>query len=606
MTQETTVKFSDFNLRPELLSALERKGFESPMPVQVRVLEDESLIESDMIVQARTGSGKTLAFALPLINHMDPKLREPQIIVLSPTRELAQQTAREFAWVGTGCGVRVATLVGGLDMERQVRALREGANVVVGTPGRILDHIRRGTFKGEAIHSIVLDEGDHMLDMGFREEMEAILETMPHAERTWLFSATMPAEIMSLARQYLDAPKKISLVSDITMHEDITQKAYIIPSRKRFEGLTNVLIWEAPSRALLFCGTRAETQDIADKLCDIGFRAAAIHGDMSQRERNNALGSLRGGRVAILVATDVAARGLDIDAVSHVIQFGLPQNLEAFVHRSGRTGRAGHEGSNMLLLTAREAKQFKFMASNAGSKMKMEWIPAPDASEIEGQSRIRFEKTILDHALESDEFQTWASDILTREEAPMLVSGLLAKAYGDQPAGYSIRDDVELEMSREKGRSNDRPQNTSRPTGGRGDIGNKERFKRPDMAGGIAIQFTVGRADGWEVGPLLGMICRCIGIAREDVGNIKLRDTSATVELSARGASLYDARKERLTHEGLNTSSVRTIESRGGERRESGSGSRQDSRPQRRERDHRSDSSREKDSDRQKRRRFTK
>ncbi|MEG1913440.1 MAG: DEAD/DEAH box helicase, partial [Cloacibacillus sp.] len=167
--------------------------------------------------------------------------------------------------------------------------LRDGANVVVGTPGRLLDHIRRGTFKGDAISSIVLDEGDHMLDMGFRDEMEAILEAMPHAERTWLFSATMPPEVLSLAKRYLDAPKKISLVTDITTHEDITQKTYIIPSRRRFEGLTNVLIWEDPSRALLFCGTRAETQEIADKLCDIGFRATAIHGDMSQRERNSAL-----------------------------------------------------------------------------------------------------------------------------------------------------------------------------------------------------------------------------------------------------------------------------------------------------------------------------
>ena len=609
MTHDTSIKFADFNLRPELVSALERKGFESPMPVQVRVLEDESLIETDIIVQARTGSGKTLAFALPLINAMNTSLREPQIVVLSPTRELAQQTAREFAWVGAGCGVRVATLVGGLDMERQIRSLRDGANVVVGTPGRLLDHIRRGTFKGDAIASVVLDEGDHMLDMGFRDEMEAILEAVPHAERTWLFSATMPPEVMSLARQYLDAPKKISLVSDITTHEDITQKAYIVPSRKRFEGLTNVLIWEAPSRALLFCGTRAETQDIADKLCDIGFRATAIHGDMSQRERNSALGALRGGRVSILVATDVAARGLDIDAVSHVIQFGLPQNLESFVHRSGRTGRAGHEGSNMLLLTAREARQFKFMAQNAGSKMKMEWIPAPDAAEIEGQSRVRFEKIILEHALESTEFQSWAEELLTRDEALMLVSGLLAKAYGDQPSGYSIREDVELEMNREKGRrdSSQKPGRSS-DRGDRGDrggnSGKKERFQRPEMGGGIAVQFAEGRKDGWEVGPLLGMICRCIGVGREDVGNIKLRDNGATVELSAKGAALFDSRKDRLAREGLNTSSVRQIEGSGERRESSRDNYRGDSRPPRRDRDHRQEGSR--DGDRPKRRRFSK
>ena len=556
MSEETTVRFADFNLRPELLAALERKGFETPMPVQVSVLEDETLTDGDLIVQAKTGSGKTLAFALPLVNIMDPSVREPQVIVLSPTRELAQQTAREFAWIGAGCGVKVATLVGGLEMERQIRALRDGANVVVGTPGRVMDHIRRGTLKGDSITSVVLDEGDDMLDIGFRDELEAILQAMPHADRTWLFSATMPQEVLALARTYLNAPKKISLVSDITVHEDITQKAYIIPSRRRFEGLTNVLIWEAPSRALLFCGTRAETQEIADKLCDNGFKATPIHGDMSQRERNTALGALRGGRVDILVATDVAARGLDIDAVSHVIQFGLPQNLEEFVHRSGRTGRAGHEGSNMVLLTAREARQFKFMVRNAGSKMKLEWMPAPDAAEIEDKSRERFEKTILEHALESDDYKPWAEEMLGRDDAVMLVSGLLAKAYGDQPSGYSIGADVALEMDRENGRR-------ERASGGRsfdrsGD--RKERFQRSEMTGGVSVQFSEGKADGIEVGHLLGTLCRCIGIGREDVGNIKLRDSSSTVELSARAASLFEARKERLAREGLHTVSLTDIE----------------------------------------------
>ena len=595
MTQEIQEKFSDFDLNPALIKAIERKGFEHPMPVQTAVLEDETIMDNDVIVQAKTGSGKTLAFALPLLNQINARERMPQIIVLSPTRELAQQTAREFAWLGADLGVRVATLVGGLDMERQIRALRDGASVVVGTPGRILDHLRRGTLKTEDIKSVVLDEGDHMLDMGFHDEMEAILKAMDHVERTWLFSATMPPEVLSLTKQYLNAPKKISLVSDVTSHSEITQKAYIIPSRRRFEGLTNVLIWENPSKSLIFCGTRAETQDIADKLCDIGFRATAIHGDMSQRERNNALSALRGGRVSILVATDVAARGLDIDAVSHVLQYGLPQNLEAFVHRSGRTGRAGHEGSNLILLTAREARQFKGMIMHSGSKLKLEWIPAPDASEIEGQARIRFENNILEHALESNEFESWAMELLKREEAPTLVSGLLAKAYGDQPSGYSIRDDVQFEMDREKGR-----RDSGAPRGDKAP-GRKERFQRPDMTGGVAVQFAQGRDDGWEVGPLLGALCRNIGIGREDVGNIKLRDTSATVELSPRGAALLDARKERLERDGLTVSSVKP--STGGERRGS---YRSDSKPSRRDGGFRRDRDRERDGDRAGRRRFSK
>lgn len=605
MTQETKTKFADFNLRSELVSALEKKGFETALPVQVRVLEDETLIDNDIIVQARTGSGKTLAFALPLINIMDTKKKDPQIVVLSPTRELAQQTAREFAWVGASSGVRVATLVGGMDMARQIRTLRDGANVIVATPGRLLDHIKRRTFNGDSVASVVLDEGDNMLDMGFRQELEGILESMPQAERTWLFSATMPREVATLAKRYLDAPIKITLVSDVTTHEDITQKAYIIPSRRRFEGLTNVLIWENPSKALLFCGTRIETQNISDKLCDIGFKATPIHGDMSQRERNTALSALRGGRVDILVATDVAARGLDIDSVSHVLQYGIPQNIESFVHRSGRTGRAGHEGSNMLLLTAREARQFKFMEQNARSQLKLEWLPAPDANEIEGQSRLRFEKTILESALESNEFQPWSEELLKRDDASMLFSGLLAKAYGDQPTGYSIRDDVASEMSRENRGGGSSSRDNSRRQQGRPDNrsrteGSNERFQRRKMTGGIAVQFSAGRSNGWEVGPLLGFLCRSIGIGREDVGNIKLRDTSVTVELSARAASLFEARKERLGREGLNTDSVRSIteQSDSGHRPSSG-----ESRPY--SRDRRPEGSKDRDADR-KRRRFTK
>lgn len=599
MANEIQEKFSDFDLKPELLKAIERKGFEHPMPVQTAVLQDKDLMDNDVIVQAKTGSGKTLAFALPLLDALDVKERQPQIIVLSPTRELAQQTAREFAWLGQDLGVRVAALVGGMDYERQIRNLRDGAAVVVGTPGRVLDHIRRGTLKTDDIKSVVLDEGDQMLDMGFHEELAGILDAMPHVERTWLFSATMPPEVLSLSKKYLNAPKKISLITDIAAHSDITQKAYIIPSRKRFEGLTNVLIWENPSKSLIFCGTRAETQEIADKLCDNGFRATAIHGDMSQRERNNALAALRAGRVQILVATDVAARGLDIDAVSHVIQYGLPQNMESFIHRSGRTGRAGHEGSNLILLTAREARQFKSMLQHSGSKLRIEWIPAPDVSEIDGQARIRFENNIIEHALETNEFEPWAAELLKRDEAATLVSGLLAKAYGDQPSGYSIRDDVQNEMDREKGRRDSSP----RGMGSQGAQSGRDRFQRPNMQGGVSVQFSQGRDQGWEVGPLLGAVCRSVGVSREDVGNIKLRDSSATVELSPRAADLVEARRERLDKEGLTVTAVKPITG-GGERR--GGGFRNDrsndSRPPRREGSFR----RDRDNDRPARRRFSK
>ncbi|MDR3321338.1 MAG: DEAD/DEAH box helicase [Synergistaceae bacterium] len=602
---EISARFEDFNLRQELLRAIERKGFESPMPVQVHILGDETLTEGDLIVQAKTGSGKTLAFAIPIYNQMEQTTREPQVLILSPTRELAQQTAREFAWLGADLGARIATLVGGLDMERQTHSLREGATVIVGTPGRVLDHVRRGSFKTESVKVLVLDEGDHMLDMGFRDELEAIMSGMEKLEKTWLFSATMPPEVVSLARRYLDAPRKVSLVSDITYHEDIAQKTYIIPARKRFEGLANVMLWENPSRALLFCATKVETQDISDRLCDEGFKACAIHGDMSQRERNAALGALRGGRVMILVATDVAARGLDIDGVSHVIQFGLPSNLEAFVHRSGRTGRAGHEGSNLVLLTSREARQFKQMIH--GSNLQMKIIPAPDASEISGQAKVRFETLLLDHANVASEYLDWADEIMNRGDARMMIAGLLARAYGEQPQGYSIRADVEAEMNRDKNRGDSGP-----GFQGRGQSFGGGRPARATMEGGVQIQLTEGRNGGWEVGALLGAICRSIGISRDDVGNIRLRDDSASVELSAKAAELLESRKSRMTKEGLICSAIRAMPKASEERPYSGRpsygrGARSSDRQDRTDRPERTDRARgrKSDSERQRSRRYS-
>jgi ATP-dependent RNA helicase DeaD len=445
---------------------------------------------------------------------------------------------------------------------RQIRSLKEGVAVVVGTPGRVLDHVRRGSFITGGVRILVLDEGDHMLDMGFRDELEAIMSGMENLDRTWLFSATMPPDVVSLARRYLDAPRKISLVSDITSHEDIVQRTYIIPARRRFEGLANVLLWEAPSRTLIFCATKIETQDIADKLCDEGFKACAIHGDMSQRERNAALASLRGGRVDILVATDVAARGLDIDAVSHVVQFGLPSNLETFVHRSGRTGRAGHEGANLALLTGREVRAFRQMTH--GSNLKMEVIPAPDAAEIEGTQKSRFENMLIERSVTDEECRLWAEDVLKREDAGLMVAGLLAYAYGEQPRGYSIRADVQSEMSRDK---KGVPPREASP---------RERFGRSagstrsrGMEGGVQVQIAAGRNEGWEVGALLGALCRSMGITRDDVGNIKLRENSASIELSSRASELLESKRPRMTKEGLVVSAVRAVsqshDSRGGE-----------------------------------------
>ncbi len=456
--------FEDFNLREELLKAIRHKGFTTPTPVQAEVLGLENILERDVIVQARTGSGKTLAFSLPLLNDLEQSSRVPRILILSPTRELAQQTAGEISWLGAPMGAQVAALVGGVAIGPQIGTLRRGAAVVVGTPGRVLDHIRRGSLKVDEIDSIVLDEGDHMLDLGFRDEMESILQGVGDVDRTWLFSATMPPEVRRLANRYLQSPAFVALSDDERVNEDIRHKVYLTPAARRFEGLVNLLLWETPSRAIVFCTTRAETGQIALRLERAGFPAEALHGDMGQRERNHALQVFRNSRSGLLVATDVAARGLDITGVSHVIQIGLPSNLESFVHRSGRTGRAGQQGINIALLNIMEGRKLKGLIRNFG--VTPEWLPVPDRNDIDRLSRMRLKDEMASCESESS-YESLAEEILGHTDALSAVAFLLGRLMEGCEQGYELRKELEKEREREKnqrprGQWKDRPRRDGR------------------------------------------------------------------------------------------------------------------------------------------------
>jgi ATP-dependent RNA helicase DeaD len=436
--------FDSYGLRKELLNALNEHGFNSPMEVQDRVLSFDW--NNDLIVRAKTGSGKTLAFLLPLMQEMKIGEKNPRVLVLAPTRELAQQTAEEAEFLGRFLRINVASLVGGMDIYPQLRTLKHGAAIIAGTPGRVRDHIQRGTLITDEIDSVVLDEGDLMLDMGFRDELEDILDAMPKGRR-WLFSATMPEEVKELAERYLDAPVTLSVDKEDSQHEDILHRVYRIPSNKRFEGLVDVLLWEHPSRSLVFCHTKMESIEIAQRLQDHGFSAAALQGDMTQSERNAVLASFKSGSVPCLVATNVAARGLDIEGVSHVIQLGLPDDKETFIHRSGRTGRAGHEGINLILLSPSEIRRFKEMLK--GTQIQTEWQNIPGIAEIRSAWRDSAEQDIFSAPLDADfgECVKWAEDLITRAEPKIIIAKLLA-VLSTRNKGYSL--DRELEREEEK------------------------------------------------------------------------------------------------------------------------------------------------------------
>lgn len=528
--------FKELLLNDALQGALEKRGFERPTDVQYAVLTRAD-DRRDLVARARTGSGKTLAFLLPLLQRYEGTTR-PTFLILSPTRELAQQIAGEAEFFGRAVGCKVATLVGGMDMERQIRDLKRGASLIVGTPGRTLDHLRRGSLKLDELDTLVLDEGDNMLDMGFREELESILTAAGERAHTWLFSATVPEEITELIDRYLNDPEHLSLDQEDEQHSDITHRVYLVPTAHKYQGLVNVLLWEHPALCLVFCRTRADTAELTERLQEEGFMALPLHGDMSQRERNSALVAFRSGRVPILVATNVAARGLDIGGVSHVVQLGLPESLETFVHRSGRTGRAGHEGVNILVLTPSESSRFKFMIRQTDMQVDWQKVPAPREinliqRELQEGELLAFEPT--------EEHRLWAKNLLNKTDDPLhLMAQLLGRVVGQTRQAYNLTDLLQEELDRRSARRaalrpRGRAESAARAGGG------ERAAARWHTPGGLAIRISKGRKDDdWSVGRILGALCGALGVDRGEIGNIRMRDNHTEVELSPKALVQLD------------------------------------------------------------------
>jgi len=351
----TAATFASFGLNEMLLKAVEELGFEEPTPIQCRTIP-ELLQGRDVIAQAQTGTGKTAAFALPLLQKLAMDQRTVQALVLTPTRELAVQVAGSIYALGRHAGVQVLPIYGGQPIERQLKALRAGVHVVIGTPGRVQDHLRRGSLDLAGVQFFVLDEADEMLDMGFDEEIEAIAELLPEARQTALFSATIPAQIAALARKSLHDPITVAISADRLTVPQVQQTYYAVAPRAKLDALTRILDMETPGAAIIFCRTKRGVDEIGDALIARGYPAETIHGDLSQAMRDRVMHRFREGQAELLVATDVAARGLDIQHVSHVINFDIPDDPEQYVHRIGRTARAGRGGDAITLVAPREMR----------------------------------------------------------------------------------------------------------------------------------------------------------------------------------------------------------------------------------------------------------
>jgi ATP-dependent RNA helicase DeaD len=408
-TQEIT-SFEDLHLDRKILAALKDMGFEEPSPIQKGAIP-LALEGEDLIGQAQTGTGKTAAFGIPIIQKINEKDRHIQALVMSPTRELCIQVADEISKIGRTKRVRVLPVYGGQPIERQIRSLKRGIQVVIGTPGRLLDHIRRGTIDLEYVNFLVLDEADEMLDMGFVDDMENIIKNVPPERQTMLFSATMPRPILSISKKYMRAPKMVAIHKEVVTAPTIDQ--YYYETRDKVDGLCRILDTTDDCKMIIFCRTKKGVDELVIALATRGYEAEGLHGDLSQNQRDRVMKKFRSGQVDILVATDVAARGLDIDNITHVVNFDVPSDSESYVHRIGRTGRAGNSGVALTFITPREFRQLKLIERSIKAKILRGTLPT-DASVLERQREQIVSK--MQTILEQDRYQDYLPIVETLEK----------------------------------------------------------------------------------------------------------------------------------------------------------------------------------------------
>ncbi|OGO91613.1 MAG: DEAD/DEAH box helicase [Coxiella sp. RIFCSPHIGHO2_12_FULL_42_15] len=393
-----TQTFEQLKIDPKILRALTDLGYERPSPIQSQSIP--ILVEGrDLLAQAQTGTGKTAAFALPILGHLSLQKSQPQALVLVPTRELALQVAEAFqSYAKHLGGFHILPIYGGQDYQIQLKGLKRGSHVIVGTPGRVMDHLRRGTLKTEAIKTVILDEADEMLRMGFIEDVEWILEKIQHEHQTALFSATIPDTIRKVAKQFLKNPAKVHIEPKTTTVNAIEQYYMLVEKKNKLEALTRFFEIEEIEAAIIFTGTKTFSVEVAEKLAARGYAAAALNGDMSQNLREQVMAKLKRGDLDMIVATEVAARGLDVDRISHVINFDIPQAAESYIHRIGRTGRAGRKGKALLLVTPREQRMLQEIENAVHHQIKA--LKPPSTNQVQTKRSEKFKANVI-HILQS-------------------------------------------------------------------------------------------------------------------------------------------------------------------------------------------------------------
>lgn len=509
--------FEELGVSEEIRRAIEELGFEHPMPVQEEVIPYLLGNRNDVIALAQTGTGKTAAFGIPVLQRTDSRVRQTQALILSPTRELCLQIAddlKDFAKYIDG--INIVPVYGGTSIENQIKSLRHGAQIIVATPGRLIDLMNRGVAKLDAVRNVVLDEADEMLNMGFSESIDEILEGVPEDRNTLLFSATMSKEIEKIARNYLHDPKEIVVGSRNEGAEHVNHIYYMVNAKDKYLALKRVVDYFPKIFAIIFCRTKRETQEIADKLIHDGYNAESLHGDLSQQQRDLTMQKFRQHMTQLLVATDVAARGLDVDDLTHVINFGLPDDIESYTHRSGRTGRAGKKGTSISIIHSRERSKMRAIEKTIGKKF-VEGV-MPSAQEICKKQLYKVMDQIVKTDVNEEEIAPFMEDInryfeyIDKED---LIKKIVSVEFGKFLAYYADAPEIGKVQgeSRKKDRKDDARKRTRKA---------EEGYRR--------LFINLGKADGFYPGEIMQFINKHMK-GRQEVGNIDLLSKMSYIEV---------------------------------------------------------------------------
>lgn len=511
--------FEELGVSEEIRRAIEELGFEHPMPVQEEVIPYLLGNRNDVIALAQTGTGKTAAFGIPVLQRTDSRIRQTQALILSPTRELCLQIAddlKDFAKYIDG--INIVAVYGGTSIENQIRSLRHGAQIIVATPGRLIDLMNRGVAKLDAVRNVVLDEADEMLNMGFSESIDEILEGVPEDRNTLLFSATMSKEIEKIARNYLHDPKEIVVGSRNEGAEHVNHIYYMVNAKDKYLALKRVVDYFPKIFAIIFCRTKRETQEIADKLIHDGYNAESLHGDLSQQQRDLTMQKFRQHMTQLLVATDVAARGLDVEDLTHVINFGLPDDIESYTHRSGRTGRAGKKGTSISIIHSRERSKMRAIEKTIGKKFVEGEMPS--AKEICKKQLYKVMDQIVKTDVNEEEIAPFMEDInryfeyIDKED---LIKKIVSVEFGKFLAYYADAPEIGKVQAQGESRKKDRKAD-----------GRKRSHKAEE--GYRRLFINLGKADGFYPGEIMQFINKHMK-GRQEVGNIDLLSKMSYIEV---------------------------------------------------------------------------